>query len=138
MRTSSRLAKLRVLAHRIGHRGAFLAFLAFLDLVYGRYLAHPPPGVTATPLYTYLASIMPLWAWATVWVSVGVICAAQVCMRRDAPAFFVAAGLKLAWGLVNVAAWLSGTVRQGYVSGAIWLAFGAVVLVVADWPEQAD
>jgi hypothetical protein len=118
------------LLHRVGRRGAFLAFLAILDWAYGSSLiAAPAPNRQALNLlFPY-----PVWGW--VWIGVGVICAAGVPVVFDRVSFAFAAMLKFCWALLFTDVWLAGHLARGWVAVIVWLAFGLTVLVVAGWPE---
>jgi hypothetical protein len=125
------VGRLRALAHRAGRRGAFLAFLAVLDLAYGYSLF-----TTAAPQRAF-DLLAPWQAWGAAWIAVGAACAAGIFIRRDRLAFTAAATLKGAWGLVFADIWLVQGDPRGWVSVAVWLAFAAAVLIIAGWPEAA-
>ena len=124
--------KLRQAARRVGRRGAFLLFLAVLDFAYGYSLW------VATPRQRTFDLLLPWQAWALLWLTVGAVCAVSAVLRTGADrfAFGCAAALKASWAAVFVRVWLYDRLPRGWVSVVIWLAFAAVVLLVASWPEQ--
>lgn len=120
------------MARRVGRRGAFLAFLALLDLAYGWSLLETTPAQQRA-----LDLLLPWQAWAVIWLIVGAVCAAGTLLRTGADrlAFSLAAALMTCWALVFVRVWLYDHLPRGWVSVVIWLAFAAVVLLVSSWPE---
>lgn len=116
---------------RIGRRGCALLFFALLDLVYAASLLGAPTGGP----YRFLASMLPMAAWAALWATVGLLCAVQAFMRSDRAAFAAAALIKVVWGVVQLIGWLIADLDRGYVSAVIWLALAAFVHVIAGWPE---
>ena len=117
-------------ARRAGRRGAFLGFLAVLDLAYGYSL------LTATGAQRRQLDLLlpwPAWGWA--WVAVGVICAAGALATADRLAFTAAAALKAAWAATWAVVWLIEGIPRGWVSVVVWGCFALVVLVVSSWPE---
>lgn len=128
----------RILAnlwHRLGRRGTFLLFLTVLDLLYGLSLAKPAATARQSPTVHYIAHIAPLAAWAALWLAVGVVCAVGAFARRDQWAFASAMGLKVLWGVTFGCGWAIAGLDRGWVSAVIWLAFAAVVFLIASWPE---
>lgn len=119
----------------LGKRGRVLLFFGALDLVYAFSLTAPDEATRRGPLFTWLADIGPLWAWAIAWAAVGAVCLWQAWCRRDSIGYAAAIGLKIGWGLVCLGGWLFGDVDRGYVSAAIWLGTAALVGVIASWPE---
>jgi hypothetical protein len=115
---------------RAGRRGAFLAFLAVLDLAYGYSLF-----ATAAPQRAY-DLFLPWQAWGIIWMATGAVCASGVIARRDRAQFTAAAALKAAWGFLFADIWLVQGIPRGWVSVVLWLAFAATVLIIAGWPEQ--
>lgn len=123
------------LIHRIGRRGAFLAFLALLDVIYSYALLYPTPRAASNPTYVFLAAVMPLWAWGLLWGAVGAICLLYALKKHDGPGYAAAMFLKVLWALMFLLGWLFADVERGYLSTAIWGAFAAVLAIIASWPE---
>ncbi|MEV6159430.1 hypothetical protein AB0L53_54770 [Nonomuraea sp. NPDC052129] len=124
---------LETLRFRVGRRGAALLFFALLDVIYAASLLSAP---TSGP-YRFLAAILPLAAWASLWAAVGILCAVQAFLPSDRAAFAAAMLIKVVWGMVQLAGWLIGDLDRGYVSAAVWLALAAFVHVISGWPEPA-
>lgn len=125
---------MRGAARRIGRRGAFLAFLALLDVAYGYSL------LEATAAQRRMLDLLLPWlAWCVIWLAVGAVCAAGVFLPTGADryAFGCAALLKAVWAAVFIRVWLFDHVPRGWVSVLIWLIFAGAVLVVSDWAEPA-
>lgn len=122
----------------IGRRGRVLLFFGCLDLIYAFSLSAPGASARTAPFFRWLASIMPLWAWAVLWGGAGVICLWQALRRRDQVGFAAAICLKVCWGLVSLGGWLFGGVDRGYVSAAIWLGLAWFVWTISGWPEEGD
>lgn len=116
-------------ARRTGHRGAFLLFLAVLDVCYGYYLwAAPAPQ-------RHLDLFLPWQGWALVWTVVGAACLAGAVVVRDWWAFTAATLIKAAWAAVSCDTWLVQGVALGWISAVIWGCFALTVLVVSSWPD---
>ncbi|HUR08440.1 MAG TPA: PAS domain S-box protein [Nonomuraea sp.] len=128
-RTSIRMLR------RIGRRGASLAFVGLLSLAIGASLAYVPADQRVTPGYAMLASIAPLGVWALVWCATGALCLVQMFMRSDRVAFAVATALLMLYGLVYLFSTFTGVNPRGWVGGAVWLAFGGWIALIATWPE---
>lgn len=128
-------ATLQRLVHKVGRRGAFLTFLALLDLVYAYSLFFPTEQSRRNPTSLFLADIAPLWFWGVLWGAVGLACAFFVFRRKDAPAFAAAMFIKVLWSLTFLIGWIVGLVERGYLSTAIWGAFALVVALISTWPE---
>lgn len=122
--------KLKAVRERIGRRGAFLLFLALLDILYGwSMLVTPIPGPD-------LHLILPLDAWGWIWIGTGIYLIPGALIKRDRSFFALAAFLKAGWAGAWVSVWLSDPfIPRAWVSVVIWAAFAGVVLVVASWPE---
>ncbi|QYC37796.1 Sensor protein FixL [Nonomuraea coxensis DSM 45129] len=123
---------------RIGRRGASLIFVGLLSLVIGASLVFAGPDARALPAFTILATLVPLPAWAAVWFAVGVLCLVQACMRSDRVAFAAATALLLMYGLIFLSSTFTGQNPRGWVTGAVWLAFGGWIALIATWPEAAS
>lgn len=126
---------IRAVRARIGRRGSALLFFALLDLVFAASMVAIPPSAASSPTYAFLATLLPLWAWAIPWATVGAVCLVQAFMAEDRLAFVAASGLKVGWGALHLAGWLLGEIPRGYVAAVIWLAFAGFVAVIASWPE---
>ncbi|MCK2214428.1 PAS domain S-box protein [Actinomadura sp. ATCC 31491] len=122
---------------RIGRRGASLAFVGLLSLVIGASLVIAGPEQLATPGFRVLASLAPLAVWAVAWFALGVLCLVQTFMRSDRIAFAAATALVLLYGLIFLSSTFTGQNPRGWVAGAVWLAFGGWIALIATWPEAA-
>lgn len=125
----------RFLGRKAGFRGAFLLFLALLDFVYAFGLGAQSERSSTNPTTLFLASIMPLWAWALLWLVVGLACLVSAFLQRDQVGFAAASLLKAGWALMFLLGWLFADVERGYLSTAIWGAFGLVTLLIGRWLE---
>jgi len=116
------------LAHA-GRRGAFLGFLAVLDLAFGYSLLIVPrfPGKS-------FDFVIPLHAWGWAWIAVGIACVAGIFARQDRVPYTLAAVLKAAWGLTYAWVWWQGA-PNAWISVTVWLSFAVTVMLVAGWPE---
>lgn len=124
------------LGQQIGRRGAFLLFLALLDLIYAYGLAFPTARSAYSPTSLFLADTMPLWAWGALWGAVGLSCLFFAFRRKDRIGYAIAMFLKVLWALMFLLGWLFADVERGYLSTAIWGAFGAVLWIIAGWQEN--
>lgn len=122
----------RAIIRRIGHRGAFLLFLALLDILYGVSL-HAVPG----PLATYNLGLST-YTWANIWIIVGVFLLWGAFCIRDKFHYATAASIKAFWAVAITDAWLTQGFVRGWVSGVIWAAFACLVLVISSWPESRN
>ncbi|WP_171074167.1 PAS domain S-box protein [Nonomuraea basaltis] len=123
---------------RIGRRGASLAFVGLLSLAIAASLAFAPPDQRTTPGYAMLASVAPLAVWASAWCLIGGLCLVQTFMRSDRVAFAAASALLLLYGLVYLVSTFTGDNPRGWVGGAVWLAFGGWIALIATWPEAVS
>lgn len=123
---------------RIGRRGASLAFVGLLALIIAASLAFAPPAQRVSPGYVALAAVVPLDVWALVWGLVGVLCLVQMFLRSDRIAFAAATALLLLYGLVHLVSTVTGANPLGWVAGAVWLAFGGWIALIATWPESVQ
>lgn len=123
------------LRRRVGHRGSALLFFALIDLVYCLSLLAPSKQARDSDTLRFLSGLLPLWTWAAAWGGVGLLCLWGAFRRRDQLAFAGAIGLKVMWGLVSLAGWLTAGVDRGYLSAAVWLVFAGFVGIIASWPE---
>jgi hypothetical protein len=118
------------LVQRIGHRGAFLAFLALLDILYG-YSILAEPGLVGN--YDLGLTVQ---SWGLVWLATGIVLLTGIATRHDRVHFGLAAALKAAWAMIWFKLWLFEHTPRGWVPVVIWAAFAAVVVVVSSWPEM--
>jgi hypothetical protein len=129
-RTALRARSVR-LARKLGHRGAFLLFLAILDFSYGYALL----SASVSALQASPDLLLPMHAWGWIWVAAGVVCLSGTVSRRDWLQFIVAATLKAAWAAVYADIWIVQNGTNAWVSVVVWASFALTVLVVASWPE---
>jgi hypothetical protein len=134
------VGRLRHVACHVGRRGAFLAFLAVLDVVIGYGLTQPLPlGLTPRVLYAPMMDIAPLAVWAAWWVATGLLCAvAAVVYRLRWPTFGAAALVKTAWASCYLTGWVEHLplYARGYQTALIYGLFAAVVMLIAGWREN--
>lgn len=121
-----------------GRRGWALLFFAGLDLIYAFSLVNPDRTAKASPLLTWLATLAPMWVWASLWAAAGLACCWYAFRRNDQWGFTAAMAIKTLWGLACLGGWLVGGVDRGYVSAVVWLAFAALVWDLAGWSEPGD
>lgn len=115
---------------RVGRRGAFLLFLALLDVLYGYSLLVTPPQGPGL----HLVLSLDVWGWC--WVATGIALLLGAFVKRDRVFFALAAFIKSAWAGAWVSVWVADDFYpRAWVSVLIWAAFAAAVLVVASWPE---
>ncbi len=128
------------LSRRIGRRGAFLGFLALVDGVVAYALTQPLPlGLRREQFYGPFLDIMPMSWWITWWITAAVVVAAAVVVHRVRPAAFaLAAALKCGWSLGYWIGFWNGdpAFSRGYQTGAIWVGFAAVTLIISGWREN--
>lgn len=121
---------------RIGRRGAALAFFALVDYVFAwTMIAAPSPD---RPSARWIASIMPPWCWAAVWLTVGVVVTVGVFRICDREAFAAAIGVKVLWATVHLVGWVAGQNPLGWVTAVVFYAFAAFVWLIAGWPEDRE
>lgn len=123
------------LIRRVGRRGSALLFFSLLDLCYGLSLLKPAAELRRSPSQTFMSQIMPLPAWALLWLAVGVICLAGAFAHRDRWAFTAAMGLKTLWGTTYLLGWLVFGVDRAWVASVIWIAMAGWVFIISTWPE---
>lgn len=120
------------LVYRVGHRGAFLLFLALLDAIYGWSMF---TIANASPQYRQLVLWFPWDLWGWTWIVVGVILLVGTFTRDDRWYYGIAATLKGVWAAAWLSAWMFEHAYLGWVSTVIWAAFAMLVVVVSSWPE---
>lgn len=123
------------LARRVGHRGSCLLFFALVDLVYSLSLFKPPSQARLSPVLGFIAQVMPLNAWALLWLICGIACLIGAFQRADTWAFVTAVALKSLWGLTLLLGWILVDLERGWVSAAIWLGMAGWVYIISSWPE---
>jgi hypothetical protein len=117
------------LGRMLGHRGAFLLFLAVLDISYGYSLE-----ATAAPQRLWDLFLPWEW-WGGIWIAVGAVCAASAFLPADRVAFGAAAALKTGWAAVMADVWLFQDVPRGWVSAVVFGCFALAILDVSSWPD---
>lgn len=115
--------------YRVGRRGAFLLFLAVLDVLFGYSLIVAPEAFRAVSLFLPY----PVWGW--IWIGVGAVCAVSSVLVRDRAAFTLAAAIKASWAAVMTEVWLNAGVPLGWRSVVFWAVFAVTVLIISSWPE---
>ncbi|WP_157253224.1 hypothetical protein [Nonomuraea typhae] len=130
---------LHALWRRLGRRGVFLLFVAYLYTVYGGLgFLLAPPETRANPTYVWLATLFPLNVWAALWLLAGACCLVQAWQRWDRIAYSAAAGLMAAFGAIHLVGGIAGVLPRGWVSASIWLFFAGVIALISNWPEAWD
>lgn len=115
---------------KIGRRGAFLLFLALVDILYGYSMM-----VAGSPAIK-LDLILDSTAWGWWWIATGIACLAGALLDRDRLFYGLAAFTKAAWAMTWVNVWIQDpAVPRAWVSVAIWGGFSGIVLVISTWPE---
>src|ERR1700745_3918263 len=107
----------------VGHRGAFLLFLALLDILYG-WGIFSVGG--ATGLVTKVTLWLPTEFWGYVWFGIGFILLFGAFRRRDRIYFALATTIKCIWGVFWFSAWFFDNVPRGWVSMVVWLPFAGL------------
>lgn len=132
------LAAARRLRARLGRRGAILQLTGAIAVLYGYGLwVQPSPDRSGLRL---LLKGMPIHGWAVAWVCAGVT--ALVCAwlqeGRDWPGFTAVWLISVPWSLSYLTSWwpLGGNPR-GWITAAIFGAFGLVCLTAVGWPEPS-
>lgn len=119
---------------RPGHRGAFLLFLAVLDLVYG-WALYKTQAPQQTARMVDEALLLPWQVWACLWGFCGFVCLFSAFSVKDRLGFALAATLKFSWGGVSLIEWIRDLDPNGWLSAVVWLSFSATVLIISGWPE---
>ncbi|WP_285778712.1 PAS domain S-box protein [Microtetraspora sp. NBRC 13810] len=129
----------RGLARCVGRRGASLLFVGMLSFVLSTSLAFAPPELRAAPAFQALDEVAPLAVWAALWAVSGIVCFVQAFMRVDRITFALASATWWAYGLAYFVGVFSGVNPRGWVTGGIWIVFGAyIAFVISTWPEVVD
>jgi hypothetical protein len=124
------------LLRRVGRRGACLLFLALVDVVYAISLYDASPETRASSGFAFMSTLLPLSAWAAVWLAVGALCVGFAFARADRLAFAAASLLKVLWGTLYLLGWALGVIPRGYVAAVLFLGFAGFVQVIAGWKEH--
>lgn len=131
-----RIRTYRVLSSsRLGYRGAFLLFLALVDVVYGWFLINPTDESQRTSAYEWRAHIMPPQAWGAIWLTVGVVLLISAFMRQDRIGYALAVALKVGWVFVAAAGGVVGRVEGAWTTVVIWGVFAGLTLLESGRPE---
>ncbi len=134
------LSGVRAAAHHIGRRGAYLLFLAYLDVVVSLSILAPLPlGLTREQVYEPFAQIMPMQAWSAWWAATAVLALVATVWHRVRPVMFAAgAAIKTGWALGYLLGWANGLAlyTRGYQTATIYLGFAIITLIVAGWREN--
>lgn len=130
-----RCRAVRRLTHHVGRRGAILLLIGGLVTLYGiGQIAQPMPDQRGIRL---LLLVMDLDCWSWTWIAAGAI--AIVCAflpGRDWPGFTALWLATIPWALsFFVSWWPLGDNPRGWISAAIFAAFGAIPLVIVGWDE---
>jgi hypothetical protein len=120
---------------RLGYRGAFLLFLALVDVVYGWFLINPTDEARRTSAYEWRSHIMPPQAWGAIWITVGLVLLISAFMRQDRVGYALAVALKVAWVVVAAAGGASGHVEGAWTTVVIWGVFAGLTVLESGRPE---
>jgi hypothetical protein len=136
------ICRVRWLLRHIGRRGAFLGFLALLDIILSYSIIQPLPlGLRPDAFYRPFIEIMPLVWWSRWWLATAVlVVVAAVVHRVRTFAFGAAAMIKMAWALGYLVGWVDHdpAFSRGYQTATIFAAFAAIVVLVAAWRENGE
>jgi hypothetical protein len=116
--------------HRIGRRGAFLAWLALIDLAVAWSLWTAPPSQAAA-----YSMYLPPRTWAVIWAAAGLTALTGVPARRDRVQFAAAAAFAAGWAALTGGGWILRHIPEGWVQSLIWAGFAVIILLTASWPE---
>jgi peptidoglycan/LPS O-acetylase OafA/YrhL len=120
---------------RLGYRGAFLLFLAIIDVIYGWFLINPTPEQSRTTQFIWRDHIMPTQAWGVIWICVAIILVVSAFMRQDRIGYAAAIALKVGWAFIAAVAGLTGSVQGAWTTVAIWGGFAALTILESGRPE---
>jgi peptidoglycan/LPS O-acetylase OafA/YrhL len=125
----------RRLGRALGRRGAILLSYGTVWALYGYGQFISPPA--EQPGLTLAVQMMPLHAWAILWIGTGLLAVVAAWLKQGVDWFgFVALVLiVLPWMLSYFVSWLQGDFPRGWVAAAVWAAIAVPVLVVAGWRE---
>lgn len=132
-----RVRTVRVISSsRLGYRGAFLLFLAAIDLLYGwAAMIHPTAESRLTSAFIWRDRFMPAEAWGSIWVVVGSALLISAFMRQDRIGYALAIALKIGWATVAALGGIIGHVQGAWSAVAIWGGVAGMTILVSGWPE---
>lgn len=119
----------------VGRRGSALLFFAFLDFVYSFSLWAPPVDAKKTASLKFIASVLPLPVWATLWAIAAVLCLIDAFRKKDKIGFAAAITIKVLWGWLFIIGGVAAHLERAYVSATVWLCLAAWVAIISGWPE---
>jgi hypothetical protein len=126
----------RVLSNtRLGYRGAFLLFLAMIDLVYGWFLVNPTDESINTSQFVWRDHIMPTQAWGVIWLAAAAVLVISAFVKQDRVGYAVAIGLKVGWAFIAAASAITGHVPGAWSAVAIWGGFACLTIMESGRPE---
>lgn len=133
--------RLRRFRRKFSSRGTFLMAFGFVYLILGySILTLPDTPAVHTQVHKQLRlalQVMPLDAYATLWLIAGVIAiVAGFIQRWDMWGFGTAAIMPTAWSIVYFSAW--NTIPHAWLSAAVYLLLAAAVLIVAGMPDPEE
>lgn len=130
------LAAVRRVAHRLGRRGAILSLKGTIATLFGiGLLTQPIPDRRGLRLLLW---VMPLHDWGFAWLCAGIIALACAWLGQDHdwPGFTAVWLISAAWAVTYLVSWWPlGENPRGWITAAIFGAFGLVCLVAVGWPE---
>jgi hypothetical protein len=125
------MSSYRARPQRFRRRAAFLGYLGVVAIMRAYPMLHSIPPYPGYSLWFGTLG----WGW--LWLGVGIACFTGIIGRYDRPAFSIAAGLMTFWAAQMTDIWLAQGKPDGWTMAVTWLAFAAITLVVASWPEPA-
>lgn len=114
---------------RLGYRGAFLLFLAAIDVVYGWFLINPTPEQARTTQFVWRDHILPSEAWGAIWLTVAAILVVSALMRQDRVGYAAAIALKVGWAFIAAMSGLTGHTQGSWTAVAIWGGFAGLTIM---------
>ena len=115
------------IAHRIGRRGAFLAFLAILHYAFAWQFWFI--GAQGMP------TIAPVRVWAIGWLVSAIGCTVGIVLRRDRISYTLAATMNGCLAALYSYLWLVKNAPYGWVNALFWSVFALIVVMVSSWPD---
>jgi hypothetical protein len=127
------------ISFKIGRRGAVLILYAFLYVLLGYgYVGTDTSQVAPALKVATNLTAGSLAPWGVVWILVALIgfVTAFWPPERDNWGFSTMAGMAYLWGGFFIVSWVFyGEEPRGWVSGIIFMTFGAALSLIAGWPE---